>query len=145
MNFFILQYEEEKTWLELDNRGIATRQINFMNGTYHISCLEDCLAEGTVNFSDLSGINYSISEEQFEKKWAEVTEKYRTNWLSIKEKYKVNNQLNAKLLYYYPQGPIYGTKDALINYKGEKNAELHSTIDMTIIGYDDVNMWIIAE
>ena len=47
--------------------------------------------------------------------------------------------------YFYPQGAIFRTDDMIIVYVGEDAVQLHEKKKMKIIGYDDVNMWIIAQ
>ena len=56
MNYLLLERGKEKYWYELDDEGYAYRQIVLdEQGKIHVSCLEDCLAEGPVNEEELDG------------------------------------------------------------------------------------------
>lgn len=47
----LIKYSEEKLWRELDDEENANRQIILDEYKQtHVSCLEDCLAEGPIKF-----------------------------------------------------------------------------------------------
>lgn len=62
-----------------------------------------------------------------------------------KNKYKINDCLTATLIYYYPQGAIFKCDDILVLYNGEREFYLHEQTMLRIVGYDDTNMWGVAE
>lgn len=90
MKYLLLIFDNEKYWFEIDDENFACRQIILdENGIYHISCIEDCLAEGQVVIENLDGKIFDLAKSEFEKVWQFVLEDYRTYWEEIKEKYPV--------------------------------------------------------
>ncbi len=145
MKYISIRDENDTFWIELDGEGTAYRQVILSDDRYHVSCMEDCLAEGRILTSELSGeINY-ISQDEFNRVWAESTHKQAQKWEKIKNKYAIGSLMVARLVYFYPQGPIFEKEGILINYKGKEQVELLSELVMTVIGYDDTNMWVIAK
>ena len=56
MKYMILTLNEEKYWLEVEEDNYANRQIILDEyKQFHISCMEECLAEGPIEESDLEG------------------------------------------------------------------------------------------
>lgn len=50
MKYLLLKSGKEKYWYELDDEGYANRQIVLdEHCQIHLSCLEDCLAEGLIS------------------------------------------------------------------------------------------------
>ena len=64
-------FEREELYIELDAQEYAIRQLNIdeLSGK-HLSCREDCLAEGVICETDIEGNFQYISRELFEEKWS---------------------------------------------------------------------------
>ena len=61
--YIYLQDEGDKYWIELDGENYAVRQISVdVWGRYHLSCFEDCLAEGVFEEKCIEKI---ISKNEF--------------------------------------------------------------------------------
>lgn len=70
MRYLLIYFENEQYWLEITEKQIATRQIIVdENLEIHISCREDCLAEGKIITDELGGTYKEISKEEFESQW----------------------------------------------------------------------------
>ena len=145
MRYIFFICENDKFWIEMNDKNFATRQIILSDGRYRVSALEDCLAEGMIIEEEIGEDIITISVEEFEHVWSEALIEYRKNWDSIKIKNKINHYITAEMAYFYPQGAIFRTNDMIIVYVGEDAVQLHEKKKMKIIGYDDVNMWIIAQ
>ena len=137
---------DEKYWFELEEDRYANRQIVLDEcNEYHISCMEDCLAEGPVNETDLVGEITYISEQEFEDVWQLVLKKYRKQWEEIKKKYPIGTCVQGVNCYIYPQGSIIKGEDFVAVYKGNEPFHLRKVVHHTIKMYDDVNMWLVVE
>lgn len=145
MTYINFSSENDKYWIELDSNGLAIRQIMLSDGCYHISALEDCLAEGIIVPEDLDADVIYLSGDEFEQVWENSLKKYRKEWDFTKQKYKIGSLITAELVFYYPQGPIFKIDNSLIKYVGNREVQLHEKTRMTIVGYDDTDMWIIAQ
>ena len=144
MRYIFFTSEDEKYWIEINDNNIAYRQIIFSNGAYHVSALEDCLAEGKIIEEEFEENIIEITNEEFEIIWNDSLKSYRQTWNSIKHTYLLNNYITAKLMYFYPQGAIFKIDNIIINYIGNEEVKIHEELKMKIVGYDDSNMWIIA-
>ena len=145
MKYIFFTFEDEKNWIEIDDKNIAYRQVILSDGLYHVSALEDCLAEGQIEESELEGNIIDISKDDFELIWNKSLRDYRKNWESIKDSYRLNSNITATFMYYYPQGAIFKVDNIIINYIGDKEVQIHEELDMNIVGYDDINLWIITK
>ena len=145
MRYIFFKSEDEKYWIELDDNNFAYRQIILSNGAYHVSALEDCLAEGKIIEEDFEENIIEITKEEYEIIWNDSLKTYRHIWNSIKQTYLLNNYITAKLMYFYPQGAIFKIDNVIINYIGNEKVQIHEELRMKIVGYDDSNMWIIAK
>lgn len=47
--------------------------------------------------------------------------------------------------YFYPQGAIIKGEDYIAIYKGKEKLQLNQYVQLKVIMYDDVNMWLIVE
>ncbi len=145
MRYIYFIYDEEKNWIEMDDKAIANRQVIQIDGIYHVSALEDCLAEGQLLDCEIDANIIDINKEDFENIWNESLKDYKRIWSIIKNKYKLNSYIKAFCMYYYPQGVIFKVDNVIINYIGKEKVKIHEEYKMRIVGYDDVNMWIITE
>lgn len=135
--------DEEVYWIEVDNENYALRQvIKDKDNVFHISCLEDCLAEGKIDNLEKYEI---ITQDRFLYIWNKVLEKYQVHWNNVCKKYRREDILIGKVMFFYPQGVILQGKDYMAIYKGNKNMILHNCYQMRIIDYDNENRWIIVD
>lgn len=146
MKYLFINFDNEKYWLEIGIEGKALRQIIIDNvGKVHVSCLEDCLAEGIINENELEGEISSINRNEFEDKWDIYTLEERKKWLSLKNNYSIGEKVECKVKYSYPQGWIVDLGQLLGVCKYDSKLLPNEIIQGTIIGYDEVNMWIIIK
>lgn len=145
MKYIFFIHENDKYWIEINDKKIAVRQIILSNNQYHISCFEDCLAEGKIIKSQIDAEIIEISNKDFEIIWYSILEEHRSEWIRLKKKYTINSTIKGTFMYLYPQGAIFKNGRILINYKGKKEVKLHSELEMIIVGYDEKNMWLITE
>ena len=145
MRYIFFTFEDEKNWIEIDDNNIAYRQVIYSDGLYHVSALEDCLAEGQIIEDEIEADIIDISKKNFEITWNDTLRDYRKIWESVKNNYRPNSDITATLMYFYPQGAIFKVDNIIINYIGDKEVQLHEKLRMKIVGYDDINMWVIAK
>ncbi len=145
MRYIFFTFEDEKNWIEIDDNNIAYRQVIHSDGLYRVSALEDCLAEGQIIEDEIEADIIDISKKNFEITWNDALRDYRKIWKSVKNNYKPNSDITATLMYFYPQGAIFKVDNIIINYIGDKEVQLHEKLRMKIVGYDDINMWVIAK
>lgn len=146
MKYLLLKWEKEKYWYELDNEGYAIRQIVLdEHSQIHISCLEDCLAEGPVNEEELEGSIETISKREFDILWQDALKKYNKLWEEIKKRYPIGVLVQGKYGYSYPQGSIIRGSDFIAIYKGKDLFCLHQVVQYRVKSYDDTNMWLVVE
>lgn len=145
MKYLLICYDKEKFWYELDEEGYASRQMILdEEGKMHISCLEDCLAEGFVDEADLEGSIVRLSQQEFDLLWQESLKKYRKPWERVQKKYPVGSTVQGICSYCYPQGTIIRGSDFMAIYKGGEPFCLHQSVQYQVKSYDDVNMWLVV-
>lgn len=66
MRYISFNYEDEKYWIELNNDNVAYREIILSNDCYHVSALEDCLAEGEFVDEEIEAEIKDITQTEFE-------------------------------------------------------------------------------
>ena len=85
MKYLLLKSGKEKYWFELESNDYATRQIILgEDEEFHISCLEDCLAEGPIHKAELDGNIIDLTAREFERRWQLILKKYAQQWEKIK-------------------------------------------------------------
>lgn len=145
MKYFLLQSGEEKYWYELDDDGYANRQIVMdEHSQIHISCLEDCLAEGPITEEDVEGNVINFSKQEFDILWQNILKKYEKLWEGVKKKYHIGVYVEGKYSYSYPQGYIFRGNDFIAIYKGTESFCLNQLVRYRVKSYDDVNMWLVV-
>lgn len=146
MKYIFLQSDKEKNWLELDNNNYAYRQIILdKNDVFHISCKEDCLAEGEINECDLEGNITYLSAKEFNDIWKHVLKKYMKQWEETKNKYHIGTYIKCIHDYVYPQGIIVRGKDFIAAYLGNEEFCIGKIVQYKVIAYDEINMWLIVK
>lgn len=146
MKYLLIETEMEQFWVEIEISGYANRQIVIDEfKKIHISCLEDCLAEGIVDENNLEGKITHLTKKEFESVWNLVINDYLPIWSQIKTKYFVGTYINGIYKYFYPQGAIIKGEDYIAVYKGEKTLQLNQYVQLKVIMYDEANMWLVVE
>lgn len=146
MKYLLLELDEERYWFELDDDGYANRQI-FLDkyNKFHISCLEDCLAEGSIDEADIEGIIINLTEQDFKNVWQSVLKKYEHRWSAIKERYPVGVFVQGVNSYSYPQGTIIKGNNFIAVYQGNAPFCFNKVVRYKVKSYDDINMWLVVE
>ncbi len=148
MKYIYFEFDGEEFYLELDEESYAMRQIIFSSdGTYEISCFDDCLAEGRVECLNESSVQI-ISLEEFEGKWNSIINIYQERWSGIKKQYPIGKNVSGIVKYFYPHGAIIELSEAQGCFIGDKNTNLKRVnveVSGIVSGYDDKNMWILLE
>ena len=143
MKYIYFRDDGDDYWIEINNDNVACRQLIKSKDGFHNSCLEDCLAEGPIVIQELPITAQFIKLNEFEEKWSESLESYQVMWFSIKRKLKIGDEIVGVMKYIYPQGVIFKGIGNIL-YKGNTKVALNECKRMKIIGFDDINMWIIA-
>ncbi len=146
MKYLLLKLGEEKYWYELDDEGYANRQIVLdEHSQIHVSCLEDCLAEGPINEGDIDGCIKNLSKKKFDILWKGTLKKYEKLWEEIKKRYPIGVYVQGEYRYSYPQGSVIKGNDFIAIYKGEEPLCLNQLVQYKVKAYDDMNMWLVIE
>jgi len=144
MKYLLIEFDNEQYWLEIGNEGYALRQIIIdIDGHIHISCLEDCLAEGIFDENELAGEIRYILQCEFEKEWNIVTLEERKQWAILKKQYIIGKGVECKVKYSYPQGWILDAGQSLGICKSDLELYPNELLNGIINGYDEVNMWVL--
>lgn len=146
-NRFVLFIVESEVFLiEIDKDNYAIRQIIVdKQGEIHLSCFEDCLAEGTIMEDEISSNGIFISKSEFNFIWNKAIKCNESNWINNKIKYPIGTVVTAICKYFYPQGAILKGKNYTALYVGNKEIAINQIVSFTVINYDDVNMWLITK
>lgn len=143
MKYLLSKSGEEKYWYELDDEGYANRQIILdEHCQIHVSCLEDCLAEGPINEEDIDSSINNLSKLDFDNLWINTLKKYERSWEEIKKRYPIDVYVYGKYSYSYPQGSIIKGDDFIAIYKGDDLFCLNQLVRYKVKSYDDTNMWL---
>lgn len=144
MKYIVICFEGQSIYIELDEQKNAVRQLNIdEDSVNHVSCREDCLAEGNIFKADIEGDFQYISGEDFEIKWLSAMKTYEMDWKQIKRKYQIGNKVVGKSLFFYPQGTVIKGQDFYAIYKGDKIKCINQEIVACIKEYDEKNMWLV--
>lgn len=146
MKYLLIETEVEKLWIKIGIDGYTNRQIVIDElKKIHISCLEDCLTEGVIDENDLEGKITWLTKKEFESIWNLVINDYLPLWSQTKIKYFIGRHIRGICKYFYPQGAIIKGEDYIAIYKGKEKLQLNQYVQLKVIMYDDVNMWLIVE
>jgi len=146
MKYLLLELDKEKYWFEIGDDNYANRQIVLDEyDKIHISCLEDCLAEGPIIETDLECDIKYLTKNEFENVWQSVLKNYKKQWEEIKNKYPIGTCVEGICSYFYPQGTIIIGKDFIAVYKGDESLCINKLVKCKIKLHDDINMWLIVE
>lgn len=145
MRYLLMKYGGEKFWCELDDEGYANRQIILDEYKQtHVSCLEDCLAEGPIDEEEIEGSIENLSKQEFDILWQDALKQYAKLWEEVKERYPVGAYVQGEYSYRYPQGDIIRGSDFIAIYKGGEPFCLQKVVRYSVKSYDDVNMWLVV-
>ncbi|MBG9795697.1 hypothetical protein ABD76_25835 [Paenibacillus dendritiformis] len=143
MTYFLIEYEQEEYWIEVGTDGYALRQIIVDNDkNVHVSCLEDCLAEGSIDENELDGTINLITQHDFEDTWNKATLTKRKVWEGQKMKNPIGKEVRLKVAYKYPQGWVLKSQDLIGIYSGEYDLSYGTLVKGRVSGYDEINMWL---
>lgn len=146
MKYLLLELDKEKYWFEIEDDNYANRQIVFDEyNEFHVSCLEDCLAENPIIEAYLEGDVKYLTKHKFENVWQSVLKKYVKRWEKTKKKYSIGTCVQGICKYFYPQGSIIIGKDFIAVYKGNESICINKSVKCKIKLYDDTNMWLVVE
>lgn len=146
MKYLLLKSGKEKYWYELDDEGYANRQIVLdEHCQIHLSCLEDCLAEGPISEEDMDCNVINLSKSEFDILWQNTLKKYEKLWEKVKRKYPIGVYVQGEYNYSYPQGHIIKGDDFIAIYKGNEPFCLKQLVRYRVKSYDDVNRWLVVE
>ncbi|MDR1180756.1 MAG: hypothetical protein LBL13_02095 [Bacteroidales bacterium] len=144
MKYLLIEFDNEQQWLEIGDAGHTLRQLVIeADGQIHVSCLEDCLAEGIINENELGGTIHSIAQHEFENKWNAVTAKERQRWNILKERYPIGTEVECTVKYSYPQGWVTDLDGLLGICKCDLSLYPGQLLSGQIGGYDEENMWLV--
>ena len=144
--YILIKYHQEEFYIELNEQQIAMRQLIIdKDSLNHLSCREDCLAEGIIRERDMAGEFQYISKKQFEDKWFAAMMPYEADWKLVKKKYILGSQVEGRSLFFYPQGIVIKGNDFYALYKGDRINQINQRAEACIVGYDDDNMWLILQ
>ena len=133
----------EEYWFEINEENIAYRQIiKDEKNSYHLSCLEDCLAEESVYARDDF---IEITDDCFNDLWNDLLHSEKQKWREKKNKYSIDKCVKGTVCYFYPQGTIVHGNDFIGVYKGNTQKEILEEVYLQIISYDEKNMWLILD
>lgn len=144
--YISFRFDSEQFFIEIDSEGYALRQIiKNDNGNIHISCIEDCLAEGSVTeYIDEIDECY-IDKNKFEEVWQDQTSKIRETWNAWKKTLLFGDTLSGKVLYHYPQGWIVAVDSNFALLKSYYNYNIGQEVNGKVESIDDENMWVILQ
>lgn len=121
MKYLLLKSGEESYWYELDDDGFVTRQIVLDEyNQIHISCLEDCLAESSINEEVIDGNIINLTRQEFDDLWQSTLKRYKPQWEETKKRYAVGIYVQGVNSYSYPQGTVIRGNDFIAMYKGNE-------------------------
>lgn len=138
--------DKEHWYFELDEDGYATKQILIDDKGCHMSCFEDCLAEGVVDPSgfDDEGTSQRISKDEFYDEWNNLLSKHIDAWNATKTKYPIGSICSGKTKAFYPQGQIVEGDD-FIGVCQTESTLLHEIKNYSVCDYDESNMWLVLK
>lgn len=142
MKYIKLDFEEIIDYIEIDDDGYATRQINIYNDMVKLSCREDHLAEGIVDTKEYCAF---ITADSFNEKWEQHISVYNIDFSVMKKLYPIGSIVNGIEGRYYPQGVIIDIDGVMLACDREKNLSLHNKYCGIVVGYDEANRWILTK
>ncbi len=148
---------KEETYLEVD-QDCVLRQISKINNEFISSNRKNYkydfwLTEGEFSVDKVDSITI-ISKEEFEVIWNRNNEAYSELWKGIKNRYKINDNVDGYIEVFYPQGVIISVDEVTLgiaNYNECREGTMlenlypNHLVDARVIGYDEVNMWLILD
>ncbi len=148
MNYLLQQSDKQQWYFEVDDQGIAYRQMLLEEGKEskisNVKKHEFFLAEHELHLDDPE--LEKIPKETFEAVWDEIITKQQPRWLENKKALPLGEVL-------YPQGVIVSIPDTdalgLANYNEfaahsqQRNLHKGLLVEAQITGYDEVNCWFL--
>lgn len=72
--------------IEVNNDNVSYREIILSKDCYHVSALEDCLAEGEFVDEEIESEIKDITQTEFEQIWDDALREHSEKWGEIKNK-----------------------------------------------------------
>lgn len=146
MEYLKYLVDNECWYFELDEDRYATKQIVIDEKGYHLSCFEECLAEGVVDPDDFDGEGISkwISSDEFYSEWKRFLNMHAEAWNTTKTRHTIGSLCSGHIKAFYPQGQIVEGTD-FMGVCPIESGSIHEVKDYVIIGYDEPNMWLILK
>jgi hypothetical protein len=155
MIYLLQQSDKQKWYFEVDDEGIAYRQMLLEEGneskTSNVKKHEFFLAEHELPLDDPELIR--IPKETFEAVWDEMITEQQPRWLENKKELPLGTTIIGYLEVLYPQGVIVSIPDTealgLANYNEfaahsqQRNLHKGLLVEAQITGYDEVNCWFL--
>ena len=136
-----------------DGVFVATRQVETDGTTFLTSNLPKQflgLCDQPLSSLDSEFLSFEIAKQEFEDIWNRVLSITTELWNQCKLNHLIGDTLNSKALMFYPQGTLvdigesfFGLLDNL-KYR-ERVGELRLQIQTRILGFDEMNRWVILE
>lgn len=135
-------------FMEINEEKYPVRVIiSDKEGNIKVSSKENCLPERIFEYDE--NLHTIISQDDFNKRWNEVHEKYLDEWNMLKARYSKGSEIDVRVECFYPQGIICESEQVRFMTSDIKYIEeeefLYPTdpLEGVVSDYDDVNMWII--
>ncbi|WP_054941446.1 YxiJ family protein [Paenibacillus ihuae] len=153
---YLLQQSDKQQWyFEVDDEGIAYRQMLLEEGkeskTSNVKKHEFFLAEHELPLDDPE--LKRIPKEAFEAVWDEMITEQQPRWLENKKTLPLGTTIMGYLEVLYPQGVIVSIPDTealgLADYdecaaqSQQRNIHKGLLVEAQITGYDEVNCWFL--
>ncbi|ASA23046.1 hypothetical protein [Paenibacillus donghaensis] len=153
---YLLDQNNGQAWyFEVDEEGTAFRQMLLEDGKEskisNQKKFEFFLSDQDLDINDPNFIR--ILREEFEQLWQTLNQDQQPLWQKIKQTLPTGTIVNGYIEVFYPQGvivniPAYSAlgladyEECAANSK-QKNMHKDLQVQAEIIGYDDVNLWVL--
>jgi hypothetical protein len=155
MIYLISHNDRQKWYFEVDEEGWAFRQILLEEGKEskisNLKKYEFFLSEHELSLDDVT--LQRIPQEAFEEVWNRVNKDQTEIWIELKRKLPLGTEIHGDIEVLYPQGVIVSIPEfealAIADYEecnaNYKTRNIHRGLKVkgTIIGYDEVNYWLV--
>ncbi len=151
------EYVGGTTYVEIDEEYVI-KQISVTPSKYIASNRKDeefdfYLAEGQIDVNELLEYGVSeISENQFYSVWNNYKDELIDKWNITKEKFRIGDEIEGIIEVFYPQGVIVNIAQGVVgiadydqcrNSTKPENLYPQHKILGKVIGYDNINMWLV--
>lgn len=142
------------TYIETDN-GCEVRRVTVIKDRYYSSNVDLHLGEGYVDYDSPENADVvPITKQEFDQIWDQHLEAYRDQWNQAKKNYPVGSSVVGYIERFFPQGVIIYFDDHTLGVADHEQCRastkpefiMSTQIKITgvVIGYDEVNQWIMV-